>query len=252
MAQSPEIDYSSDPRVTGKYVRRVPGGPGELTLVGVVHDHPSSTYRVRRVVEELDPDVLALELPPISIPLFERYAATDRRPPAFGGEMSAAIQAAAPDTAVGIDRPTGGFFRRLGRRLLAERPSLETARTVLSNVVSTTKHALACRAAAALACRTSIQLAVDSPQTHDIDWTDSPADQARDEREQVSRSRSFANAFRTASRTRAAQLEDAAREAEMATQLAALRADGTVVAVVGIDHLDSLRDRLDPTATVTR
>jgi hypothetical protein len=39
----------------------------------------------------------------MSVPLFEQYAETDRTPPVFGGEMSAAIQAAAPDTTVGID-----------------------------------------------------------------------------------------------------------------------------------------------------
>jgi hypothetical protein len=44
---------------------------------------------------------------PLSIPLFEEYAATDRCPPAFGGEMSAAIQADDRSTTVGIDRLAG-------------------------------------------------------------------------------------------------------------------------------------------------
>ncbi|MGB9955664.1 hypothetical protein ACOZ4B_04640 [Haloferax prahovense] len=218
---------------------------GTLTLVGVVHDHPASTYRVRQVVKELDPEVIALELPPISIPLFKQYANTERCPPVFGGEMSAAIQAAATGTIVGIDRPTGGFFQRLGRNLLRERPSLQTVRNVVSGTVKTTKHAVTCRAAAAVGARTSIRLEVDSPVSHDIGWADAPDDQARDERKQVRRSQSFMNAFRTASRSQASRLEDVAREEEMTARLLQLREDGDTVAVVGIDHLDSIAERLN-------
>ncbi|TQQ81359.1 hypothetical protein EGH24_08130 [Halonotius terrestris] len=239
------MDADSDPRVTGEYVRQVTDAHGTLTLLGVVHDHPASRYRVQHVIERVDPTVLALELPPMSIPLFEQYAATDRTPPTFGGEMSAAIQAASPESVVGIDRPTGGFFRRLGRTLLRERPSLDTIRRVVANAVETTEHALLCRAAAAVGARTSVRFEVDSPIPHDTTWTDSPDEQARDEREQVRRSRSFMSAFRTASRSRAARLEDDAREAAMATRLAELHEqDSDIVCVVGIDHLDSLAERL--------
>jgi pheromone shutdown protein TraB len=247
MQSPPVIDVDSDPRVTGEYIRQISNDHGTVTLVGVVHDHPASIYRVRHVIEDTAPEVLALELPPVSLPLFEQYAATDRSPPAFGGEMSAAIQAAGPDTAVGIDRPTGDFFRRVGRTLLSERPPLETVRNVVSNVVDTTTHALLCRAAAAVGSRASVRLEVDSPIQHDIARTDSPDDQARDEHEQVRRSNAFINAFRTASRSRASRLEDDAREAAMAARLRNLRGDGDIVAVVGIDHLDSLGEQLDGT-----
>ena len=240
------IDVDSDPRVTGEYLRQVSDDRGTLTLVGVVHDHPASTYRVRHVIEGVDPEVLALELPPISVPLFEQYAATDQTPPALGGEMSAAIQAADPDTVVGIDRPTGGFFRRLGRTLFRERPSLETVRNLVSNTVETTTHAFLCLTAAAVGAHTPVQLEVDSPIPHDIRRTDTPADQANHEREHVRRSRSFMDAFRTASRSRASRLEDNAREAAMAARLAELREgrDDASVAVVGIDHLDPLAEQL--------
>lgn len=243
------IDVDSDPRLTGEYLRQVSGDDGRLTLVGVVHDHPASTYRVRHVIKDLDPEVLALELPPISLPLFEQYAATDRTPPAFGGEMSAAIQAADPDTVVGIDRPTGGFFRRLGRTLLRERPPLETVRNVVSNTVDATNHALLCLAAATVAGRTSIRLEVDSPTLHDVARTDAPDEQARHEREQVRRCRSFAKAFRTASRSRASRIEDTAREEAMAARLVELSENrgSSIVTVVGIDHLDPLAERLDET-----
>jgi pheromone shutdown protein TraB len=245
MKSPPVIDVNSDPRVTSEYIRQVSDDLGTLTLVGVVHDHPASTYRVRRVIEGTDPEVLALELPPVSLPLFEQYAATDQRPPTFGGEMSAAIQAADSDTAVGIDRPTGGFFRRLGHNLLSERPPLETVRNVVSSVVETTTHALLCRAAAAIGTRTSVRIEVDSPVPHDIARTDSPDEQARDEHEQVRRSYAFMNAFRTASRSRASRLEDDAREAAMAARLRELRGGGDIVAVVGIDHLVPLAEQLD-------
>ncbi|MGM0389915.1 MAG: hypothetical protein ACQEP0_15705 [Natrinema limicola] len=238
------VDTDSDPRVTGEYVRQVSSDAGAVTLVGVVHDHPASTYRVRQVVEELDPEVLALELPPISIPLFEQYASIDRYPPVLGGEMSAAIQAATTDTAVGIDRPTGGFFQRLGRNLVRERPSVQVIRNVISDVVNATKHAIVCRVAATVGARTSVRLEVDSPTAYDIDWADAPDDQARDEHKQVRRSHSFMSAFRTASRSRASRLEDAAREEEMAARLVQLREDGDTVAVVGIDHLDAVAERL--------
>ena len=246
MDSSLTVDTDSDPRVTGEYVRQVSSDAGRLTLVGVVHDHPASTYRVRQVIEELNPEVLALELPPISIPLFTQYASTDRCPPVFGGEMSAAIQAAATSTTVGIDRPTGAFFQRLGWNLLRERPSLQTVRNVVSDAVETTKHAVTCRIAAAVVARTAVQLEVDSPISHDIDWTDAPDDQARDERTQVRRSHSFLRAFRTASRTQASRIQDVAREEEMAARLLQLREEGNTVAVVGIDHLDSVAERLDP------
>lgn len=245
MVHTPEIDLDSDPRVTGKYVRQTATESGTLTLVGVVHDHPASTHRVRQVIEDIDPAVLALELPPVSIPLFEQYAATDRTPPAFGGEMSAAIQAAAPGSAVGIDRPTGGFFARLGRKLLRERPSLGTVRDVLSNAASTTRHAIYCRVAAAIARHTSVRLEVDSPVPHEIGSAATPDEQASDEHEQIERSRSFMNAFQDATQSRASQIEDAAREAEMTRRLSERHTEGDTVAVVGIHHLDSLAERLD-------
>lgn len=247
MADPPPFDVDSDPRVTGEYVRQISDDTGTVTLVGVVHDHPASVYRVRHVVESVGPETLALELPPVSLPLFEQYAATDRTPPALGGEMSAAIQATDSDTVVGIDRPTGDFFGRLGRIVLRERPSLETVRTLVSTTVETTTHALGCLAAAVVGARTPVRLDVDSPVSHDVAWTDVPADQARHERDQVHRSRSFLDVFQTASRSRAARLEDAAREAAMVARLAELRGDGDVVAVVGIDHLDSLVDGLTKT-----
>lgn len=50
------------------------------------------------------------------------------------------------------------------------------------------------------------------------------------------------NAFRTASRSQASRLEDAAREEEMVDRLARLRDEGDTVAVVGISRLDSVTE----------
>lgn len=245
------LDNDSDPRVTGEYVRHVSSDAGAVTLIGVVHDHPASTHRVQRVVSEFDPEVLALELPPIAISLFEQYADTDRCPPVFGGEMSAAIQAADSGTTVGIDRPTGGFFQRLGRNLLRERPSLDVVREVVSGAVNVTRHALICRAAAIIGARTSVRVEVDSPMSYDVGWADAPDDQARDERKQIRRSRSFMSAFQTASRAQASRFDSEAREEEMAAQLRQLREDGDIVAVVGFDHLEPIAERLNSVGGAT-
>lgn len=233
-----------DPRITGEYVRKVPGGPGSLTIVGVVHDHPASVYRVRRAIGDLKPDILALELPPIAVPLFEQYAESERTPPTFGGEMSAAIQAAEVETTAGIDRPTGRFFRKLVRNLLRERPSPATVRKVLTNAVSVSKHAIVCRIASAIAARTSLRLEVDFPVAHGIDWSDAPEHQARDERRQIRQTQAFMNSVGGASTSRASRVEDATREEHMAERLSEHRRSGDVVAVVGIDHLDPLIERL--------
>lgn len=237
-----DAEAGYDPRLTDEYVREVSGG--SVTLLGVVHDHPSSIHRVQQLVSEIDPEILALELPPMSVPLFEQYAEADRTPPVFGGEMSAAIQTASSNTVVGIDRPTVGFFRHLARNLLEARPSLRTTRKLLSNVGSVTKHAVVCRLAATVAARTPVRLEVDTPVPHDVDWHDTPEEQARDEQTQVQRSRAFMNVFRTAAPSRASRLEDESREAYMASQLSKRQTDGDVVAIVGIDHLDRLADRL--------
>lgn len=233
---------SSDPRLTGEYVRPIAGTPSPVTVVGVVHDHPASVHRVRRTIATLQPDVLALELPPLAVPLFESYARTDRKPPAFGGEMSAAIQAFDGRRTAGIDRPTLGYVLELLRTVLAERPSPTITAKLLSNTVSATTHALICRVAATIADRTSLRLEVDAPTTHDVDRSNTPTGQTMDEETQVRRSRAFTNAFAETSTTRASALEDEARERHMANRLATLARSGGVVAVVGIDHLDAIVD----------
>ncbi|WP_246308099.1 hypothetical protein [Halorarum salinum] len=217
-----------------------------MTLVGVVHDHPASTYRASEVVSALEPDVLALELPPLAVRLYEQYARDVRSPPPFGGEMSAAIQAASTDRVVGVDGPTPGFLAELGRTLLRERASFATARRVFEYLATATRTAVTCGAAASLASLTSVRLEVDPPIEYGTDGTDDPARQAADERSQIRRARGVLNALEP---PRAVRFRDTARESYMSNRLGRLRHEGDVVAVVGDGHLDPLADRLEGPVT---
>lgn len=238
MSESPPPDHP-DPRITGRYLRRISTQTGAVTLVGVAHDHPASIHRVRTAIQGCDPDTVALELPPLALTRFEQYAARDD--PA-GGEMSAAIRATSSATLVGIDRPTLGYCRRLLDRLVRVRPDRQTVRETLGQVRSPLSHALRCRVSAALPEGISVEPASATPTDHDTDASDDPATQAADERRQVRRSRAILDSLGSQHRRRGSRLEREAREAEMADRLTGL--DGTTVAVVGISHLDPLAERL--------
>lgn len=233
----------TDPRTTGDFVRRLAGdgGTGDVILTGVVHDHPASAYRVRTVVRATDPDLLALELPPLAVPLFERDAAEERRPPA-GDEMRAAIRAATTDAVVGIDGPTPAFLWRLARTAYREDAGLATVRALLAGVVSVTKHAVACRLAATLGGSSPVRPPARSPVALECDPGDDPQRQADDERSHVRRAEAVLGALGGLD---ALHLRDVAREAHMAARLDGLRHVGTVVAVVGAGHLDAVVERLD-------
>ncbi|MGQ4557168.1 hypothetical protein [Halobellus sp. GM3] len=234
---------SEDPRLTGEFVRRLPatsdGGP--VTLVGVVHDHPASTYRTRRIVSEAAPDVLALELPSLAVPLFVEYARDGDSPPSFGGEMSTAIRAAETERVVGIDGPSVGFARRLLARVATERPPADVVRSVLSGLWSATAHAAVCRAAAVCSRSAGFRVEVDRPIAHESTIADDPSVQAADERAQVRQSKTILNAFQTSG---ASAVRRSAREAHMADRIHRLRGEGAVTAVVGIGHLDPLAEAL--------
>lgn len=234
---------TDDPRLTGDYVRRVQGevSTGAVTLVGVVHDHPASEHRVRTVLDAADPAVLALELPPLAVPLYEEYADGERTPPAFGGEMSTAIQAATADRVVGIDGPSAGFVARLLRTLSVDAPSPRTAWSVLRSLPSVTKRALVCRLGSVLADRADLRLEVGSPTSHGCDRADGPQAQATDEQSQIDRARRLSRAFEQSS---GARIRTVARNQHMASRIDSLRRHGRTVAVVGIAHLDPLAYRL--------
>lgn len=232
---------SDDPRMIDEYVRTLPseGDRGRVVLVGAVHDHPASQYRAAAVVEDADPDAIALELPPLAVPLFEQYAADVRSPPAFGGEMSAAIQACETDRIVGVDGPSAGFARRLLGTLYREGATASTVRSSLRAFASVSRRAAVCRLAAGVAARTSLGVTVDAGTSYETSRFDDPADQADDERAHVRRARFALRAFGASD---SGELRDAVRESHMADRIHDLRARGDVVAVLGIDHLDPVAD----------
>ena len=233
------VPPTDDPRVNDDYVRTLPGGDGgAVTLVGVVHDHPASVHRVRSLVETIAPDTVALELSPVALPLFEAYADDEASPPALGGEMSAAIQAADCEV-VGIDAPNAAFLRRLLARIREERPERDTVARVLRGVAGVARHALTCRLGASVAHWTGRAVELDRPVDHECTPRDPPSAQAADERQQASQSLSLLRAFET---PEPVHLRDATREECMAARLRELSARGNVVAVVGIDHLDGVSD----------
>lgn len=228
-----------DPRLDERYLRCIPraDGLGVVLLVGVVHDHPSSVSRVARLVETFRPDVLALELPPLAMPLFRMYARDRYVPPRLGGEMSVALQAAGDVRSVGIDAPSRDYVRRLLGALLAEPVPFDVVRSVLKDLFSGSLHALACRLGALVGDVTPLRLRVYEHIEYDCSLLDSPAVQAEHEATHLAQRQTFLRAIETPMPIR---LIDGAREANMAARLRALRADGDVIAVVGMEHLDAL------------
>jgi len=240
-----ERQLGDDPRLNPEYVRTLTDPErGDLTLVGVVHDHPASVFRAGEVVRERAPETVALELPPPAVPLYREYAWSDRPAPSFGGEMSAAARSAREVGAevVGMDAPTRDFLARLARNCRRERASLGTLRRVAAGVASVSRHAVVCRAAAAVADRTGLRVEVDDPVAHDCSRADPPGEQASDERRQAERSRSLLRAFDP---PEPVALRDRTREESMAARLDSLGERGDAVAIVGLDHLDGIAALLE-------
>lgn len=238
----PAEDETMDPRLE-QYVRCCPAenDHGAVTLVGVAHDHPSSVARVAHLLKTISPDVLALELPPLAVPLFRQYADDEYVPPRLGGEMSTAIQTADDPRIVGIDGPSATYFRLLLWRMIAERSSMEDIAEVVRDVTRGVGHALACRLGAVVGRLTPFTPKVYAHIAYDCASFDSPSTQARHERNHVAERRAF---LRVVELPPATALIDEVREESMATRLTELRSTGDVVAIVGIEHLDDLAERL--------
>jgi len=237
-------DPGSGPWAENEHVAAIAssGERGTVTLVGVVHDHPASVSRVRRVVEAVDPAVLALELPPLAVPLYETHAVGGGTPPSFGGEFSAAVQAASTDDVVGIDGPSPGFVRTFLGRLSRERAAPGVVARSLRSLASTTGTAVTCRAAAWVTRNTSLRVGVGSATSHETSWMDSPSEWDTDERQQIRSAAAVRSAFQAPP---SSQYRSASRERHMADRLSAVRERGNVVAVVGAGHFDSLSEKLE-------
>ena len=147
-----------DPRLNDAYLRVCPGGPeeGTVVLVGVVHDHPSSQYRAQRVLEAVEPTTLALELPPLALPLFEEYATESSTPPR-------------PATT-----PTGRTPRRPRRRTSADRSGRRSSSSRRSAPRGPGRSgAQPGRSTWPTASRTSGRTATSSPWSASTTWTHS-------------------------------------------------------------------------------
>lgn len=243
-----ENGHATDPRLDGRYLRQVPAtSSGDaVVLVGVTHDHPASRARVREVVGTVSPDVVALELSPLAVPLYRQYAAENDRTPDHGtnsgGEMAAALAACDDAGVAGIDAPTVTYARQLAERLRSPDVDRETAVAAVRDTVSVTGRSLACAAGAVVRASTPWQPVVGTPVDHDSAATDPPAAQAADEARHLSRSRALLGALEMPP---GQALVDEVRESSMAVRLRSLRAEGSVVAVVGHAHLDPVYERLD-------
>ena len=232
-------DSRADPRLESTYLTTC--CEGAVTLAGVVHDHPASVARVAAVVERRRPEVVALELPPLAVGLYEAHAARGTDPLAFGGEMTAAIAAAETGRIVGIDGPSIRFCRALASRFVRDRSEVGTVARSLRGVASVARTALTCRAAAAVAGRTPLAPTVGSRTEYDVTGADPLALQVADERRQAEAATAVLDAFE---KPAAARIRSETREAHMAQRLRALAAEGSVVAVVGLGHFDPLVERL--------
>jgi pheromone shutdown protein TraB len=228
----------SDPRLTEDTIRCIEHSHGtSVVLVGVVHDHPASVFRAAHAVETLTPSVVALELPPLAMSLFRAYARDKRVPPHLGGEMSAALQVSGDARTVGIDGPNLAYLRRLARDIWTERLSSEDRNTVVRDVVSSLGHALACRVGGFVGRVTQRPPRLYRHLEYDVTLLDTPERQAEDETNHVVQRQSLLQAIEVPTPIRRI---DTAREATMVQTLRALSAEGDVVAIVGIEHLDEL------------
>ncbi|QZX99140.1 hypothetical protein [Halobaculum rubrum] len=233
----------ADPRLDSAQVRCLPGSNevGAILLIGVVHDHPASVVRVSQLLETFTPDTLALELPPLSMPLFRRYARDSHTPPRLGGEMSAAIRAAGEARVVGVDAPNRAYVRALIRRLRDDSDARSLTRTVIADLGRGLVQAAACRLGAVVAAYTPYTPRVYAHIAYEATLLDDPETQAEHEATHLAQHRAFVDVVDPPPET---ALVDETREAVMAARIATLRREGDVAVVVGMSHLDGLVRRL--------
>ena len=240
--QFDEILDDQDPRIASRYFRIIPGciGLGSILLVGVVHDHPSSEYRVHRTVRATKPMFLGLELPPLSIPLFELFANDQETPPQFGGEMSIAIQGSEA-TPVGIDSPSLPYLWLVLKHLIKHPPHEDPSRILLRDLVSATGHTLLTGLGAVFGQVTPFRPRLYHPIRYDCSLFDSPDEQASHERRHIEKRYTLLSAIKE---PEAIATIDRLRENVMIDRLRAMRLRGDVIGVIGLEHLEPIYEGL--------
>jgi len=233
---------SEDPRLRPEFVRYIPGTDwrGDVVLVGVVHDHPASVFRSEYLVRTLDPDVVAVELPPIAVPLFETFGRDPASAEVLGGEMSVALQAATWEK-VGIDAPSVRYTWDLFASLVRHGVPLDVAVLVLRDLVHSYAQATWTLIAALAWYLFRVRLDAHERFEYDVDRSASPAEMAHSETSHIAQREAFMQAIESPP---AVVLIDTVREETMAERLRQLRRDGDVLAVVGFEHLERITDRL--------
>lgn len=228
-AESPAA-LLDDPRIEPDHLRVFDADDRRILLVGAVHDHPASVARVRRVVRSIDPATVAVELPPLALPLF-----------ADGSDSEMSVALAATDAeGIAIDSLGPSFVRSLWREIRTESPDSDTIRQIAANAVAVCRNALSCRLAS-IVDGDRFSTRVRTPAEYDLAADATPSRQADHEQRHLSRSFSI---LRTLERPLADEIVDAARERTMARRLSTLDGSGSVVAVVGFEHLDGISDGL--------
>lgn len=238
-----------DPRITRSDFRHLPASDddGSVALVGVVHDHPASVFRVIETITTLEPDVVALEIAPVAVPLFRQYARKHGSNPGAstpefhaGGEMSAAIGAASDARTIGIDLPNLSMLGTALESVRTESLSVREAARAGHAFGSQSLHAVQCRLSHA-ASRIGIDIDPGLDARRDTPEA-TPAAQAADEDDAISAGTTLLRAF---NRPPAMQVFDRTREAAMSSKLRTLSQEETdVVAVVGYAHLNPIAERL--------
>lgn len=234
---------TDDPRVSSESVHLIPqfDSLGDVLLVGVVHDHPASIARVGHILTAITPDVLALELPSLALPLFKEYADGDD-PPSLGGEMSMALWAAGPVHTVGIDAPSGGYVRQLARRIWEGDLSGQTLRALIEDLGTSLRQAVTCRVGGVLGALTGVLIQPYPNLEYDCSMMASPDVQAAHETDHIETQQAFFNAVEIPEER---SLMDEIRETSMALRLHGLRQDGTVIAVLGVQHVEPVERHLE-------
>lgn len=235
---------AEDPRLSPESVRYLPATDerGYVVIVGVVHDHPASVFRVEQLVEQLQPDVVAVELPQLVLPLFRAFAAEGNAAENLGKEMSIALERAGGAEQVGIDAPSVRYTRRLLTHLARREVSWGVRRRVIKDLLLSYVQAFSIVIAALVGVVTGIRLRAQTPIEHGSTRADTPIEQARAEQDHLASRRAFLRAIEVPTTTR---VIDTVRERVMAERLAELRRTGDVVAVIGFEHLDPVFERLE-------